>query len=92
MGLASCIMLGIIIWATFQVNDVHNGFELRLSGLRVGIIRPAITAYFLFSLGYVIYITFQVSWPTENSADAVLTSVVWSLMGIAVVASPFMWR
>lgn len=92
MGLASCIMLGIIIWATFQVNDVHNGFELRLSGLRVGIIRPAITAYFLFSLGYVIYMTFQVSWLRENGADAVLTSVVWSLMGIAVLASPFMWR
>ena len=92
MGLASCIMLGIIIWATFQVNDVHNRSELRLSGLRLGIIGPAITAYFLFSLGYVIYMTFQVSWLRVNGADAILASVVWSLMGVAVVAYPFMWR
>lgn len=43
MGLANCIMFRMIIWATFQVNDVHNRSELRLLGLRVGIMRPAIT-------------------------------------------------
>ena len=36
--------------------------------------------------------TFQVSWVRVNAADAILTSLVWSLMGIAVVAYPFMWR
>ena len=36
--------------------------------------------------------TFQVSWLRVNAANAILTSVVWLLMGIAVVAYPFMWR
>ena len=92
MGLASGIILGIVIGAIFQLKEVDNVSKLRLSGLRAGIMRPAITAYFLFGLGYVIYMTFLVNWLRVNGADAVLTSAVWSLMGIAVMASPFMRR
>ena len=54
--------------------------------------RPAITAYFLFGLGCVIYVTFLICWLRVNGADVVLISAVWSLMGVPVIASPFIWR
>ncbi|MDG1935646.1 MAG: YbfB/YjiJ family MFS transporter [Paracoccaceae bacterium] len=92
MALASCLMLGIIIWAASQVSEVREGSKLRLSGLRIGAMIPAISAYFLFGLGYVIYMTFLISWLKTNGTGTGLTSAVWSLMGIAVMASPFVWR
>ena len=92
MALASCVMLGIITWAASKVIEIRDGSKLRLSGLRIGAMVPAIIAYFLFGLGYVIYMTFLISWLKTNGSGAGLTSAVWSLMGIAVMASPFMWR
>ena len=92
MALASCLMLGIIIWAASQVSEVREGSKLRLSGLRIGAMIPAISAYFLFGLGYVIYMTFLISWLKINGTGTGLTSAVWSLMGISVMASPFVWR
>ncbi len=92
MALASCVMFGIIIWAASQVTEIRDGSKLRLSGLRIGAMVPAITAYFLFGLGYVIYMTFLISWLKTNGSSTGLTSAVWSLMGISVMASPFMWR
>jgi MFS family permease len=85
-------MFGIIIWAASQVTEIRDGSKLRLSGLRIGAMVPAITAYFLFGLGYVIYMTFLISWLKTNGSSTGLTSAVWSLMGISVIASPFMWR
>ena len=92
MALASCVMLGIITWAASKVSEIREGSKLRLSGLRIGAMVPAIIAYFLFGLGYVIYMTFLVSWLKTNGSGTTLTSAVWSLMGIAVMASPFMRR
>lgn len=92
MAAASSIMFLIIIWAASQVTVARDGSKLRLSGLRIGDMVPAITAYFLFGLGNVIYMTFLISWLKTNGAGVGLTSAVWSLMGIAVIASPFMWR
>jgi MFS family permease len=36
--------------------------------------------------------TFLISWLKTNGSSTGLTSAVWSLMGISVMASPFMWR
>lgn len=52
----------------------------------------ALGGYFLFGLGYLIYLTFLVAWMRNEGASASLVAVVWSLMGIATMLSPFIWR
>lgn len=58
----------------------------------VGPMSLALAAYFMFGLGYVIYITFLVAWMRAEGAGPGLIAVTWSVMGIAVMASPFLWR
>jgi len=52
----------------------------------------ALSGYFLFGLGYLIYLTFLVAWMREDGAEAWLVAVVWSIMGIGTMLSPFIWR
>ena len=92
MAVSSSVMFLIVLWAALQVNNLPKEVGLKLVGLRIGAMVPALFAYFFFGLGYVIYMTFLISWLRVNGAGVNLTSAVWSLMGIAVVASPFVWR
>lgn len=92
MAMASSVMLIAVSWAALQVRELPTGPSVRLEGLRIGVMLPALLAYFLFGLGYVIYMTFLVSWLKANGEGVLITSAVWSLMGIAVISSPFMWR
>ena len=39
---------------------------------------PALGGYFLFGLGYLIYLTFLVAWMRGEGASAPLVAVVWS--------------
>lgn len=55
----------------------------------------AFIAYFLFGAGYIAYMTFMVAWVHQYaSADfslAWITSVMWSLLGIASLFAPKIW-
>lgn len=53
---------------------------------------PALGGYFLFGLGYLIYLTFLVAWMRGEGASAALVAGVWSLMGVGTMLSPFIWR
>ena len=92
MAIASSFMFIAVLWAALQVRKVPLGPDVRLGGLRIGAMLPALLAYFLFGLGYVIYMTFLISWLKLNGMGVLLTSAVWSMMGIAVVISPLIWR
>lgn len=53
---------------------------------------PLLAGYFLFGVGYVVYMTFLVAWMRSNGASTLLVSTTWALLGLAVMASPFPWR
>lgn len=53
---------------------------------------PALFAYFLFGLGYTIYVTFLIAWMRADGAGWPQIGLVWSVMGAMVMASPFLWR
>ena len=53
---------------------------------------PALAAYFMFGLGYLIYITFLIAWLRAQGAGVPLISATWAVMGLAVMLSPFVWR
>lgn len=53
---------------------------------------PALVGYFLFSAGYIVYLTFLVVWMRNSGASTSLVAVTWGLLGAAVMVSPFPWR
>ncbi len=61
-------------------------------GLQVARVLPALLGYFAFGLGYFVYMTFLVAWMREQGGGVWLVVVTWSLLGIMVMASPFLWR
>lgn len=53
---------------------------------------PAFLTYFLFGVGYLIYVTFLVAWMRAEGSGAGLVTASWGVMGGAVMLAPFVWR
>lgn len=53
---------------------------------------PALTGYFLYAIGYIVYLTFLVAWMHDQGFGAGLVALTWAVLGVAVIASPFPWR
>jgi predicted MFS family arabinose efflux permease len=53
---------------------------------------PIMLAYFLFGVGYIVYLTFVVAWLREMQLDSSMSMGVWLVLGIAVMASGYVWR
>lgn len=51
-----------------------------------------IGAYFGFSVGYIVYLTFLVAMMQGAGATPGFVAAVWSLMGLGVMLSPLLWR
>jgi MFS family permease len=55
-----------------------------------------LSAYFLFGLGYIAYMTFIVAWLKASHTIAIslasATSVMWCILGAATLAAPRLWR
>ncbi len=49
-------------------------------------------AYFLYGVGYIVYLTFVVAWLREMRLGVPATVALWVLMGVAVMASGYVWR
>ncbi len=49
-------------------------------------------AYLCFALGAIVYMTFIVAWMRDRGATPLEVSVVWSILGLAIIISPLPWR
>lgn len=59
--------------------------------LPLGSVSLATTGYFLFAVGYIVYLTFLVALMREYAASASLVTVSWTLLGLGVIVAPFLW-
>ncbi|MFK7965920.1 MAG: YbfB/YjiJ family MFS transporter [Burkholderiaceae bacterium] len=96
LGFASGIAIPIswlAVKAVPQTNPIAanqpNGPSLAFS---LNGVWPALLAYFLFGVAYIIYLTFLVAWMRNNGADAWMISAAWALLSLMVIASPFVWQ
>ena len=93
LGLGTLVMVAPSAWALWAVempaSESKSGPAKPLPYLAMS---PALGGYFLFGLGYLIYLTFLVAWMREEGAGAGLVALVWSVMGIGTMLSPFLWR
>jgi MFS family permease len=53
---------------------------------------PALLAYTGFGLGYIGYMTFVIAWMREHGASTTDVILVWSLLGIATLVAPWLWK
>jgi hypothetical protein len=53
---------------------------------------PALTAYGVFACGYIVYLTFIVAWAGAMQLGVTAISAGWSLIGLGIIVSPFVWR
>jgi predicted MFS family arabinose efflux permease len=62
------------------------------SDVSVGAFKPLMLAYFVFGVGYIVYLTFVVAWMREMKLSVASSVGVWALLGVAVMASGQIWR
>ena len=90
LGLASALCFPPAALAAGLAPDPRPTAASARRPLPVLAMAPALAAYFMFGLGYIVYITFLVAWMRDGGADAALVAATWALMGAAVtVAAPF---
>ncbi len=53
---------------------------------------PMMLAYFLFGVGYIVYLTFVVAWLKEMHLGLIASIGVWLVLGLSVMASGYVWR
>ena len=53
---------------------------------------PMMCAYFLYGAGYIVYLTFVIAWMREMRLSVEASAGVWVWLGLAVIASGWVWR
>lgn len=53
---------------------------------------PSLTAYFLFGLGYISYMTFIIAHLRLSDISTTVLTLFWLLLGLSVFASAFVWQ
>ena len=92
LGIACYVMAVPSIIAAEAAPEPSGPAGAERTRLPVAAMRPALMTYFLFGLGYVVFITFLIAWMRNWGAGAGLIAITWAVMGVAVMASPFAWR
>lgn len=92
LGIASLAAAWPAAWAARMV----KGSEGTRAGAR-GTVQwrrflPSLAAYFGFGLGYIGYMTFIIALLRTREASPLDTMLVWGVLALAMLASPYLWR
>jgi len=91
LGVISALCIPLTWWASRQVGEFPAANSAPLPGSWRRFL-PALIGYSFFGAGYVIYMTFVVAWARSAGAGVGAVIALWSLLGLAVLVSPFVWR
>ena len=91
IGVISVACLPLSLWAAARLS-VPAQRNTAAGGIKLHLIWRELAGYVGFAMGYIVYLTFLSAWMTDQQAPALLISAVWIIMGVALIASPFVWR
>lgn len=91
LGILSAFSVPLTWWASRQVGGSAAGNSVALLGAWRNFV-PALIGYGFFGAGYMIYMTFVVAWARSAGAGVGAVIALWSLLGMAVLVSPLVWR
>jgi predicted MFS family arabinose efflux permease len=92
------LVLGLVgiafsIWpAKLALNIGGQTITTSTEQLRLTDFAPILAAYFLFGVGYIVYMTFVVAWLREMQLGNAAATGVWLVLGLAAMASGYAWR
>lgn len=93
LGIASTMTLFPAIWAVrampAQPSDAGPASTDKLD---IRPMLPALFSYFMFGVGYFVYMTFLVAWMRADGRGVELIVATWSMLSLMVMLSPFAWR
>ncbi len=91
LGGASLVICPLCIWASESLRPpvAEQSSKSAVPILKMG---AEITAYLCFGLGYIVYITFIVALMQNQKAGSVIVSIVWVVIGLGIMLSPFVWK
>lgn len=91
LGVASLIICPVSVWAARQVEPAPKPVG-DPPPIPVRDMLGELAGYGLFATGYIVYLTFIVAWMKALPAGYLLVSLIWSMIGLGIIASPFVWR
>ncbi len=92
LGLAGLALSLAPGWLALQTGGPAPVRQASTEALPLRRFAPILVAYFLFGVGYIVYLTFMVAWLREMRLGVETTVALWVLMGLAVMASGYLWR
>lgn len=90
MGVAALLMSVVSIWAATRIEE--PGQAGGSSAWRLRPLSSVFTAYALFAIGYIGYMTFVIAWMRRHGASTDQVVAVWCLLGLATWLAPLVWR
>lgn len=91
IGIVSFICCPLSLWAARQLRPAA-GSAPQPAPVPVRRMLGEFAGYAGFGLGYIVYFTFIAAWMTAQEATAWQIAGVWTLVGVCICASPFVWR
>lgn len=97
LGLASGVFTFLSIWAARNFGRIDSATPILPPAssddrLPIRSMAFALVGYGFFATGYIVYVTFLVAWMRDIDATPGLISTTWVVIGLAIIASPFVWR
>lgn len=91
LGGTSLVFCPLCVWAS---ESLRPPIKKEASKPAIPILKMGaeITAYLCFGLGYIVYITFIVAFMQKQEMGPVTVSVVWVVIGLGIMLSPFAWK
>ena len=91
IGLVSFAFCPLSLWAARQLRPAV-GEAPQSAAVPLRRMLGLLGGYAGFGLGYIVYLTFIAAWMTAQDARGWQISAVWTLVGLCISASPFVWR
>lgn len=91
IGVVSFAFCPFSLWAARQLRPATGGAP-RPAPVPLRRMLGEFGGYAGFGLGYIVYLTFIAAWMTAQDAPAWQIAGVWTLVGLCISASPFLWR
>lgn len=91
LGLCSLLVAPLSIWASGRTEVSPSG-RGNSAALPMGRMLFALSGYGLFAMGYIVYLTFIIASVKDMGLGVSAISAGWVLIGIGIIASPFLWR
>lgn len=87
----ACIIPAAALFLPLAPLAAASGRSRRAPAVPLLAMAPMLVGYGAFGAGYIAYMTFMIAWVRDAGGGAVQQAAFWGVLGLAVMASPWLW-